>query len=333
MLRLHYTYNPSIQQHELFFDLDEMNLHVQIDFYFFVIDSSFEPADESLEKGLKVLYKMLEGWLHTIEQMEEGKKRYLLVEVWDENVGLIQIESTGTELQCSYVLHWAWSAGAHPATFDDREYVDESKVFLCHLPAVRLNTAWFRTEIVREMNKLERANYYIENLLRSPEEPLLPIPVWHESELRTTQPFELNLNAEHRNFCIVLVDVLVFYTLPIPKFYMRSSRLEPYQALANSYGKNLLDFLNDWFEEWRKRIAGMYSQQSLFVPIEWGDQYFGGLRITQETDGTMTVSYGFINNPDGKSYTYFELDLLDDVVLSFSTTKERILQSLVLEVQ
>jgi hypothetical protein len=135
-----------------------------------------------------------------------------------------------------------------------------------------------------------------------------------------------------KDFRVILSGSLSVY-FPLGKAFHGDLYHFIFMCIDRHKNADFGQFMADWFEHWREEVKSMRNQQALFVPIEWGDQYFGGLRITQETDGTMTVSYGFINNPDGKSYAYFERDFLDDIALSFSTTKERILQSLTLEVQ
>jgi hypothetical protein len=175
---------------------------------------------------------------------------------------------------------------------------------------------------------LEHFDQLIEDVLRNLDNP--PLPAWYGAPPPSATELQIEFYKD-RDFGFVLSDVLTIYFLPVWLF--RSDDLQHYRLMADNEGLSLVAFFNQWLSQWRKRVQALREGQGLFIPIELADTYIGSIQLHAAEGDALQLSYGFWHNPDQQPYTALEGRPFDEVMKTFSTTKERILQSLTLEVQ
>jgi hypothetical protein len=175
---------------------------------------------------------------------------------------------------------------------------------------------------------LEHFDQLIEDVLRNLDNP--PLPAWYGALPPSASELQIEFYKD-RDFGFVLSDVLTIYFSSVWLF--RRDGLQHYRLMADNEGLSLVAFFNQWLSRWRKRVQALRVGQGLFIPIELADTYIGGIQLQAAEGDALQLSYGFWHNPDQQPYTALEGRPFDEVMKTFSTTKERILQSLVLEVQ
>ena len=80
------------------------------DSYYFFVDYTFDPDDESVDKALKVMRKLLQQWINAVDSLVEGQIIYLPFEFSDQYTGCVECTLSQDEILISagYSNREAW---------------------------------------------------------------------------------------------------------------------------------------------------------------------------------------------------------------------------------
>lgn len=102
MIRIAYL-NNSIGNKNLLLEVDEIHLREIADSYYFALDNSFMPEEESDTKVILNLRKLLEAWQDKLKTIRNGEEILLPFDFSDEYIGGLRIKGLEEEkIQVDY---------------------------------------------------------------------------------------------------------------------------------------------------------------------------------------------------------------------------------------
>ena len=127
------------------------------DSYYFFIDYTFDPDDESADKALKVMRRLLQQWIDVVEHLTESQVVYLPFDFSDQYTGGIECTLTQGDLllRAGHSHREAWRSWPS----DIGNYVNsisDFKVFKEFADSVaKMSKLQFRKDILKAMERLE----------------------------------------------------------------------------------------------------------------------------------------------------------------------------------
>ena len=136
----------------------------------------------------------------------------------------------------------------------------------------------------------------------------------------------LNNNGYHKDFLIkigkteILADTYYFWR---DEF---ADLLDPYGAVIES--------VSNYLNSWAKKLEELQLDESIFIPIDFSDEYITGLKV-RCSDDTFIIDLGYIVDindnvvrvTENEVYTNLNNKVIE-VIMSFSEEKKKFINSL-----